>query len=308
MRTGALVFTLLALLAGTVRAPAWALDVRHALGTTTLAQVPERIVVLELTYAETLAALGVAPAGVADLGGYRQWVGVGADRLSGAVDVGTRQEPNLEVIASLEPDLIIGPSFRHAAIYERLSDIAPTVLFEAYPADSGGQFADMITNFREIARMVGREEKGGDVLRAMEDDLARGRETLASAGLAGAPVILAQFLPGSPRPRIFTDGSLAAGTLERLGLDNAWPGPAERFGFTTAGIEALAGIEGAHLLHIVQPGDEGFRRLSANPVWSKLDFAANGRVHALPPDTWIFGGPLSVGAMAGRVVRAMTAE
>ncbi|HEV7368482.1 iron-siderophore ABC transporter substrate-binding protein [Arenibaculum sp.] len=281
------------------------LEVPHALGTAVLEGVPERIVVLDLAYAEALAAVGVSPVGVADLAGYRQWVGVGAERLAGAADVGTRQEPSLEAIAALRPDLILGPAFRHAAIHDQLSAIAPTVLFEGFPADGQGQFEQTVEDFRAVARMVGREEEGERVLADMDAVLDRGRERLAQAGLAGAPVLVAQFLPGSPSPRVFTDGSLVDGVIDRLGLVNAWKGPAERFGFTTAGIESLAAIRDAHLLHIVQPGDDVFQRLGANPVWPRLDFVANDRVHALPSDTWTFGGPLSVSAMAGRVADAL---
>src|SRR5690606_28871868 len=74
-------------------------DVRiitQAVGDTEIEGVPQRIVALEWTYAEDLLALGIQPAGVADVAGYETWVNVEPALADSVVDVGTRQEPSLE--------------------------------------------------------------------------------------------------------------------------------------------------------------------------------------------------------------------
>src|SRR5690606_21233751 len=91
-------------------APLDAVDVRtieHALGVTRVPQPVQRIVALEWTYVEGLLALGVQPVGIADLGGYAAWVTIGPQLSPDVVSVGTRQEPSIESIAHLQPDLII---------------------------------------------------------------------------------------------------------------------------------------------------------------------------------------------------------
>ena len=93
-------------------------EIEHAAGVTIIESIPERVVVLEWTYAEDLLALGIQPVGVADVAGYEAWVNVEPELGDDVVDVGTRQEPSLESIAALEPDLIIGVLFRHEPIHD----------------------------------------------------------------------------------------------------------------------------------------------------------------------------------------------
>src|SRR5690554_378402 len=101
--------------------------IKDSIGDQTIDGTPQRVVVLEWTYAEDVLALGVQPVGAADIENYNKWVNIGTELSSEVVDVGTRQEPNLETIASLEPDLIIAVSFRHKPILDQLNAIAPTL-------------------------------------------------------------------------------------------------------------------------------------------------------------------------------------
>lgn len=84
----------------------------HELPTT-----PKRIVVLEFLLAESLLTLDIVPIGMSDPRLYPDWVGYGAERLTQVVNVGTRQQPSLEAIALLKPDLILGLSNRHAPLF-----------------------------------------------------------------------------------------------------------------------------------------------------------------------------------------------
>jgi iron complex transport system substrate-binding protein len=118
------------------------ITIEHDFGSTTITAPAQRIVVLEWVYAENLLALGVMPVGMADIDGYNNWVKIEPQLDETVVDVGTRQEPNLEVIAELQPDLIIAPSFRVSANYEALSAIAPTITFNSYPTDADHIYHD----------------------------------------------------------------------------------------------------------------------------------------------------------------------
>lgn len=53
-----------------------------------------------------------------------------ADDVADVELVGEIGEPNLEQIAALEPDLILGSELRVADFYDELSAIAPTVFTE----------------------------------------------------------------------------------------------------------------------------------------------------------------------------------
>lgn len=286
-------------------------DLHDALGRTVLLDGPaERIVVLEWTYLENLLALGVAPVGAADLAGYSAWVDGGAD-LAGVGDVGTRQEPSLEAILALAPDLIVGVRFRHEAILKRLEAIAPTLLFDPYPAEgTGDQYAELEATFRTLGAAVGRAEAAEAVLAETDAAFAELSMRLEAAGRTGATVLLIQayLLQGAPQLRAFTDNALATQVLMRLGLENAWPSAYAPYGFDTVGVEALVPVADAEaMLYVVSDADRAAfeAALAADPIWSRLGFVARGADRALGGDTWVFGGPESMREFAERAVDAL---
>lgn len=149
--------SLLLALAGAVlvgAAPAAAVDITHDLGTTTVPDNPQRIVVLEYSFVDTLAAVGVKPVGIADDNARASIVPaytavIGDDWTS----VGVRREPSLEIIASLQPDLIIADTSRHEAVYGALSEIAPTIVFDSLT----GTYEVALEAAKTIAHAVGKD-------------------------------------------------------------------------------------------------------------------------------------------------------
>ncbi|WP_109317688.1 ABC transporter substrate-binding protein [Pseudovibrio ascidiaceicola] len=131
-------------------------DVKHELGTTTVPDQPQRIVVLEYSFVDALAAVGVAPVGVADDKKRERIISAYTDKIGQDwVSVGTRKTPSLEVIASLGPDLIIADKTRHTAAYDTLSEIAPTVVFDSL----GGDYPSAIAQLEAIGAAVGKADE-----------------------------------------------------------------------------------------------------------------------------------------------------
>lgn len=100
-------------------------QVEHARGTADVPEDPQRVVVLEPVELDSSIALGVTPVGAAvvdNAAGLPSYLG--ADKVE---TVGTVSEPDLEAIASLNPDLILGTEARHSKLYDQLGSIAPTV-------------------------------------------------------------------------------------------------------------------------------------------------------------------------------------
>lgn len=134
--------------------PVQAVEITHDLGTTEVSDAPQRIVVLEYSFVDTLAAVGVSPVGIADddtresiIPAYTAIIG---DEWT---SVGLRREPSLELIASLQPDLIIADTSRHEAIYGALSEIAPTIVFDSLT----GTYEVAIEAAKTIAHAVGKD-------------------------------------------------------------------------------------------------------------------------------------------------------
>lgn len=105
--------------------------IKHAFGQTTVTGTPSRVVVLEGSFADALVAMGMSPIGVADDDKKDFLLPELKAKMQPYTSVGLRTTPNLQVISSLKPDLIIADSQRHEAIYGQLKKIAPTV---AYPS------------------------------------------------------------------------------------------------------------------------------------------------------------------------------
>lgn len=288
------------------------LTLQHALGDLTLPEPATRVVALEWTYIEDLLAVGLQPAGAADIDGYQKWVNIEPSLSADVMDVGTRQEPSLEAIISLEPDLIIGVKFRHEPIYDDLSAIAPTLLFNPYPPQGGpNQYREMRETFLTISKAVGKRDTGQKVLADMEDTFDQARSQLAESGYQDSEFVLAQAFTSQETPtiRLFSQNAMASMVLEEIGLHNAWDVAYEAYGFSTVDVEALAEVEQAHFFYVVQEDDNVFAdQLVENPVWQNLDFVRNDRTYALGGDTWLFGGPLSNKLVAEKIVDLLVRE
>jgi ABC-type Fe3+-hydroxamate transport system substrate-binding protein len=273
----------------------------------------KKVVVLEWTYAEDLLAVGVQPAGMADISDYENYVNIEPQLDETVVDVGGRQEPNLEAIAALEPDLIIGVSFRHDAMIEQLETIAPTVIFNPYPEDESiDLYQEMETTFLEIAKAVGKTTEGEQVLVDLEAQYEEKAAELEAADLKTKDVILTLAYSGAQAPeiRVFTPNSMASIILERIGLNNVHePDQFEIFGSSTFNVEGLVKYEDANYLYTVPEEDNIYEnQLKGNPVWENLAFVKEGRTYDLGADTWLYGGPLSAETLMNQITDVLVAD
>lgn len=187
-------------------------EVQHARGITEVPVEPQRVVTLEPLELDTAAAVGVVPVGAAvasNVVGVPAYLG-----LDGVQAVGSVPEPDLQAIAALEPDLILGTEARHSALYEQLLSIAPTV-FIATQADPWRDNAAL------IGEALGREDETVALLEKVD---ARCGELADTYGVDGETVQLI-------RPRdettlsLYGPVSFAGSLLECVGFtipDQDW--------------------------------------------------------------------------------------
>lgn len=275
----------------------------HALGTACLPETVERVVTLEWSYTEDVLALGVQPVGVADIAGYEGWVKIPVALDESVPDVGTRQEPNLEQIAALNPDLIIAPASRVSENFDDLSAIAPTLAFNAYPTDGTAHYDEMTNTFRTIAEALNREDEAEQVLTDVEAYFEAAASALEDAGYGDATFVLAQGFMSSDVPtfRLFTDNAMAVEILTRLGLDNAWDDAPQLYGFSTVDMEGIAGISGdTNFIYVAQ--DDYQTAMAESALWNSVPFVANGNAIWIGGDAWLFGGPLSAATLVDTVL------
>ncbi|MGA5661416.1 ABC transporter substrate-binding protein [Bacillus bombysepticus] len=288
-----------------------AITIKHAEGETKLDKPAKKVVLLEWVYSEDLLALGVQPVGMADIKNYNKWVNTKTKPSKDVVDVGTRQQPNLEEISRLKPDLIITASFRGKAIKNELEQIAPTVMFD--PSTSNNDhFAEMTETFKQISKAVGKEEEGKKVLADMDKAFADAKAKIEKADLKDKNIAMAQAFTAKNVPtfRILTDNSLALQVTKKLGLTNTFEaGKSEPDGFKQTTVESLQSVQDSNFIYIVADEDNIFdTQLKGNPAWEELKFKKENKMYKLKGDTWIFGGPESATSLATQVADVMTAK
>ncbi|ELG2041731.1 ABC transporter substrate-binding protein [Vibrio fluvialis] len=187
-----------------------AVTVTDSHGEFTLNQVPQRIVALEFSFVDALAAVDVSPVGIADDNDPSRLLPAVSAKLGQWQSVGTRSQPSLEVIASLKPDLIIADVDRHSAVYRDLSKIAPTLLLPSRRET----YEDNLKSAAIIGKVIGKEAE-------MQQRLAQHHKLMDhyAAQLSGLNNQTVQF--GVARENDFyahSAESYAGGVIHALGL------------------------------------------------------------------------------------------
>ncbi|WP_141432185.1 ABC transporter substrate-binding protein [Bacillus sp. 03113] len=95
----------------------------------TIEGTPKRIATLDFSFSDELSALGISPVAVAGVG-TTEVPSYLEDKVKDYVYVGDRSEPNLELIRSAKPDLIIANPDRHKLLQKDLPQIAPTIALD----------------------------------------------------------------------------------------------------------------------------------------------------------------------------------
>ncbi len=277
---GAMLCLFPALLAAEIRV----LDSR---GEQVLAQRPQRIVALNWDLAEQLLELEVVPVGVPNIRDYHTWV-VDPAIPESVVDLGTRAEPNLSVLAGLKPDLILAATPQRDLL-PRLERIAPVLYFETYARDHNAAEA-AIENLRQIARVVGKTELAERKLAAMATRFATLREQLAAA-FPTPPEVAAIRFANTASVYLYGENSTTVYALEQLGLIPALPQPPTQWGMIRKRLLALEPLGEGYLLYF-----EPFAQrdaLMASVLWQALPFVRAGHVNGVAP-VWNYGGALSI--------------
>ncbi|WP_321936597.1 ABC transporter substrate-binding protein [Paraburkholderia sp. J8-2] len=245
---------------------------------------PPRVVVLDWGLAETLLALGVVPAGVAEISDYNANV-VTPPVPPGVPDVGLRLAPSLEWLAQLAPDLILINSSQESQ-RDILERIAPVRAFAIY-TDAGAPYRRAEAVTRELGALCRCESAAEALIAQTAQALAASRARLMAAPARSRPLYLIRFFDAR-HIGVYGARSLFQDVLDTLGLVNAWRGPTDYWGIGVAPLEALAAAPDAKVLYF-DPLPQGVAStLASNRLWHALPPVARGRVAALPP-FWGFG-------------------
>ncbi|KWH15990.1 iron ABC transporter substrate-binding protein [Burkholderia territorii] len=259
---------------------------------------PQRVVALDFMFAESAIALDIVPVGMADTAFYPGWLGYESERLAHVTDIGSRQEPGLEAIAAVKPDLIIGVGFRHAPIFAALDRIASTILFQFSPNVSEDgvpvtQLDWMRQIFRTIGAVTGRDARAKAIEGKLDAGIARNAARLAAAGRRGERIALLQDLGLPDRYWAYTGNSTSAGLARALGLD-PWPKKPTREGTLYVTSADLLRQRDLAVLFVTATGtDVPLSSKLDSPVWRFVPALRERRIALVERNIWGFGGPMS---------------
>ena len=250
-------------------------SIEHRYGTTEISGTPERVVTVGLTEQDYVLALGTDPVGV------REWFGGhdGAlwpwaeERLEGETpEVLPVDELNIEQIATLEPDLILGiNSGITEEEYDRLSELAPTVAQPTDHADFGAPWQEITTT---VGTALDKEDEAEELVAGIEERFEEVRSEHPE--FEDSTALLTSSISGEAWA--YAEGP-APGFLTQLGME--MPADAEAL-FTdenrepqAVALEELEAIEAdAVLVGVYGEPEDSFSRLD---VFTELDTAKEGR-------------------------------
>ena len=158
-------------------ADSFPVEIEHKYGTTRIETEPKKIVSLSFIGHDFLLALGIKPYAL------RKWYGTdpygvwawGHEALGDAQPVVMQGEINIEQIAAMQPDLILGQwSGMTERDYSLLSQIAPTVPPKAEYGDFGTPWQEMQ---RTVGLATGKSAEAEDLIKNLEDRFENVRET-----------------------------------------------------------------------------------------------------------------------------------
>ncbi|MGR6921946.1 ABC transporter substrate-binding protein [[Actinomadura] parvosata] len=267
-----------------------------------------KVVSLEWGETEMLVSLGVMPVGAADVKGYATW-DTAAKLDSSVKDVGMRQEPSIDSISALSPDLVVMES-DDEELAAQLEKFVPVIV--AKGSDAADNLKRMRDDLNMIATAVGKTDAATKLMSDFDAALADGKAKLAAAGAAGKPFIMADgWKQGSTiSVRLFGKGSLVSEVATQLGLKNAWTGKVDgEWGLGTTDVEGLSVLKDPDLrfFYNASDGEDVFADgLDKNAIWKSLPFVEKQQVTKLPDGIWTFGGPLSCRQFADALVKAYT--
>jgi iron complex transport system substrate-binding protein len=250
----------------------------HAMGTTELKSVPKRVVVLDVGEFDNVVSLGVKPVGYAPSEGDAAIPSYLKKDAGNPKNVGTINNLNLEAIAGLKPDLILGSQLRAADKYDQLSKIAPTV-FSIRPGFTWKE------NYLLNAAALDKTAKAKSELDAYEKKATKLGEDI---GPDKPTISMVRYLPD--RIRLYAKASFIGTILEDAGL----PRPKnQQINDLAAEIspEKIDEADADWIFTGVYGDPKATKRDTArsNPLWKNLKAVKEGRAKDVPDETWYLG-------------------
>jgi len=258
--------------------------IKHAMGEQDIQGTPQRVVILTNEGTEALLALGVKPVGAVNSWVGDPWYDHIKDDMKDVIPLGEETQPNIELIASLKPDLIIGNKVRHEKIYEQLKNIAPTVFSE----DLAGKWR---VNFELYADALNKKSEGEKLLQQFDQRVEEAKTKLGDKTKAKVSVV--RF--SAKDVRIYQKDTFSGLLLNQLGF--ARPASQDKDQFMEAlGKERIPDMDGDIMFYFVSstPGNSDADNIAKewldDPLFKNLNVSKTNKVVQVNEVIWNIAG------------------
>lgn len=244
--------------------------ITHAMGTTDIKGTPKRVVILTNEGTEALLSLGIKPVGaVKSFTGDPWYDHIKAD-MEGVTVLGEESQPNIELIASLKPDLIIGNKMRQEKVYEQLKAIAPTVFSETLRGEWKG-------NFALYAEALNKKAEGEKVIAAFDQKV---EDFKVKAGdKLNQKVSVVRFMGG--KTRIYLSDTFTGIIFKQIGIARPETNYKDTF-VEEISKERIPEVDADMLLYFTyetgdDKGNKQAEEFMKDPLWQNLNVVKNGK-------------------------------
>ena len=250
--------------------------IEHLKGEMTFDEVPNDIVVLDVQYLDHLLALGKQPIGTVYAGTDQALPEYLGDQPGDPTLLGTYEEPNIEQILSIEPDLIIATD-AHEGIYDQLDQIAPTLVF-----DRMEDWKDVQQN---IGKLLGEEEEAQSIIDNYNEKVSALKEELVEK-MDGETVALIR--PRDDMIRLHTTDHRTAEILyDDLGLTPPELAKDQSDTSSMISIEILPEMDADHFFLLQDATNaELTAEFKDTSVWKGLKAVTEGHVYEKDTALW----------------------
>lgn len=251
--------------------------IKHLQGETTIEGEPKKIAVLDYRLADSLLALGITPYAMTSYMGETNLEYLDGNPLKDVKNLG--DEPNLEAVLEVEPDLIIGRE-NHAKIYGDLSKIAPTIIL---PVPD-----DWRLGLTEMGEMLGKEKEASEWLAQYDQKVDEAKKKLAQKVSKDETALYMRVMP--KEYRIHGPNQALGATLSQdLGFKPV-PQVTATKKFEVMSMEKLPELNPDYIfLEIGLPEKGGdkeaekkYEELTQSPLWKNLKAVKKNQVYVVP--------------------------
>ncbi|AEX51821.1 periplasmic substrate-binding component of an ABC superfamily ferric hydroxamate transporter [Rahnella aquatilis CIP 78.65 = ATCC 33071] len=236
-----------------------------------------RIVSLDLAITESLLGLGVIPLAVANKRWYENFI-VNPPLPGFVREIGLPDEPNLELLEMLKPDLICATRSQ-MQVNTRLQHVAPVVTMDIFQPDSSPWLLaqQMIT---QLGVFASRRERAEKLVQEASDQLHNVGVRLQK--FRTRPLFLARINEDGRHLLLFGRHGMYDDLLQRMGFHNAYEGKTNAWGGAIVGLDHLLSQPEARLVFFSNRGDRHtVEALLSSPLWKSIPLIREGRYSAI---------------------------